>query len=393
MTHTEEPVIRRTTFPNGGRRVELMQGDVSCSRIEQLVPFTIHIGKAMVRMDGISGLGTEAEFRYRGYASRVMEAAIETMTEGDAAIAMHYGIPDFYPRFGYATAGPEHYILLTEEADKYPLPEGWSIRPLTKEDLPTISRIYDQAIADSVGAAVRASNAWPWTRLADAVAGRNDDVCRVVVSPAGEVEGYAWYSGHFWYVPHCQRYFTPDAFVLCEVIAASHGAAYALLSACRHWAEEEAPGQAVTLPVPPTGFVAMAARQQTASFVRKYTRCGNSMARVLNVERLLRALLPELSARLAAAECTYSGTIVFDTDIGSAAIEITPESVTLADDARGSHTSIPLPQATLARLALGAYPPADLLDGLRCALPPRAYRTLVTLFPERSPHMYFPDRY
>ena len=35
---------------------------------------------------------------------------------------MLYGIPNFYPKFGYATAGPEHFIELTRLTDPAVLP-------------------------------------------------------------------------------------------------------------------------------------------------------------------------------------------------------------------------------------------------------------------------------
>ena len=52
-----------------------------------------------------------------------------------------------------------------------------------------------------------------------------------------------------------------------------------------------------------------------------------------------------------------------------------------------------LPQAALARLALGAFPPGDVVDGLDPPPGPRERDLLAALFPARRPHMYWPDRY
>src|ERR1041385_4071760 len=87
--------------------VELRLGERSISRL-WIVPFVLHIGKAKVRMDGIGGVGTDEEYRNRGYSRRVLEATVEHMQRGDAALSMLYGIRDFYPKFGYVTAGPDH---------------------------------------------------------------------------------------------------------------------------------------------------------------------------------------------------------------------------------------------------------------------------------------------
>jgi hypothetical protein len=52
-----------------------------------------------------------------------------------------------------------------------------------------------------------------------------------------------------------------------------------------------------------------------------------------------------------------------------------------------------LPQTALARLALGTFPPGDVLDGLDSPPGPQERDFLAALFPARYPHMYWPDRY
>src|SRR5215211_2455125 len=66
-----------------------------------IVPLLMRIGKAVVRMDGIGGVGTDEPFRRRGYSRRVMVAAVDAMRSGDAALSTLYGIQDFYPKFGF----------------------------------------------------------------------------------------------------------------------------------------------------------------------------------------------------------------------------------------------------------------------------------------------------
>lgn len=92
-------------------RVELWNDGRSVSRC-WIVSLRIRIGEAVVRMDGIGGVGTEPESRNQGYARRVLQAAIRRMSAGDAALTMLYGISNFYERFGYVQAGPEHLVSL-----------------------------------------------------------------------------------------------------------------------------------------------------------------------------------------------------------------------------------------------------------------------------------------
>ncbi|HEV2124783.1 MAG TPA: GNAT family N-acetyltransferase, partial [Chloroflexota bacterium] len=145
----------------GQTRVELLMAGHAVSRL-YIVPFTIRIGDATVRMDGIAGVGTDEEHRNRGYARHILEAAVEHMRHGDAALTMLYGISDFYHRFGYTTAGPDHYIHLTHLEREPSLPPGWTVRPLQPGDLPSVQRLYDLNTRHAVGVAVRAPDSYIW---------------------------------------------------------------------------------------------------------------------------------------------------------------------------------------------------------------------------------------
>ncbi|HSV72679.1 MAG TPA: GNAT family N-acetyltransferase, partial [Chthonomonadales bacterium] len=139
---------------DGATRAELhVEG--RCASKLWIVPRTLRIGEALVRMDGIGGVETEEECRQRGYSRRVIEASIRRMRQGDAAFSMLYGIRDFYTRFGYVTAGPEHRLRLTVAHEPRTLPEGWTARTYSPADLPALAALYDANTADAVGAATR----------------------------------------------------------------------------------------------------------------------------------------------------------------------------------------------------------------------------------------------
>ena len=373
-------------------RVEL-HADGQCVSRLWIVPRTLRVGKAEVRMDGIGGVGTEESHRLRGYSRRVLEAAVRRMAEGDAALSMLYGIRDYYTRFGYATAGPEHRLRLTHAVEPRPLPDGWSARPYEPGDLPTLSALYDAAIADAVGAAVRSPGEGVWARLRDAEPEARPDACRVVCDASGAVRGYAWRGAGFWPIEEEQPG-RPDTLLLGEVIADSVESGRALIAVCHAWAAEEAakrerPVGAVETPTPPNTLLCQAAALGDAMVIRGFARCGGSMARVLNVERLLRALLPELDRRARKAGVRWEGALRIETEIGSAGLLWERDS--LRCSAEGASLRARMPQATLARLALGAYPPALLLSEIEAEPATRA--ALAALFPERHPHMYVPDRY
>jgi GNAT superfamily N-acetyltransferase len=400
-----EPQIR--FVPDGGStRVELLVGEASVSRL-WIIPFTICIGVARVRMDGIGGVGTDEAHRRHGYSRRVLEASVAWMRERDGALSMLYGIRDFYPKFGYATAGPDHFIQLTRLPEGAAMPAGWTARALTPGDLPAVRRLYDASTGRGVGACARREDGATWIRLREIADGAAEDDCRVILNPSGTVAGYLWEGRRFWYSDMLRHDF-PEALVLSEVMAAGPAAADAALAAARLWAAEasrrrdSSPVATVLLSHPPEGVVAAAAMRQDARVDLRWSGCGSSMARVLDVERLCRALVPELTLRAQAARLPIAGTLRIETEIGAVTLDVGPDGVSVVSErgAPGGDRRPPaadffvrLSQADLARLVLGVFPPGDMLA--RLSTPPDAVTAelIGVLFPRRHPHMWLPDRY
>lgn len=382
----------KITEGEGGRhhRVELMVDgrSVSCAWIVHL---TIRVGCAPIRMDGIGGVGTGDEYRNRGYSRRVLEYAVDWMVDGDAAISMLYGIPDYYHKFGYATAGPDHSIRLPLYPGSPALPAGWGRRPAAEADLCRLKSLYGICCQGEVGSSVRRDGAYQWQRLADAVAARGEDACLVAVSPAGVVEGYAWQVRGVWSTGVLERD-DAGAVHFGEAMATSIDAATSVLAAAHGWAREHAGDRTeLRLSVPHDGVVAQAAARCDAEFRTQHCATGGSMARVLDLRRLLDPLLPELSARLAAARHPYHGCVRIATDMGDADLAIGPGGVGIAPAGSAPDLVVSLPQQDLARLVLGAFAPRSLASVQ--AATPSAADLLAVLFPQRCPHMHLADRY
>jgi predicted acetyltransferase len=399
-TTTSEPseIVIRTDPDSGETSVNLMVGGRKVSWLS-IIPFTLRIGAASVRMDGIGGVGTDSHYRRRGYSRRVLEAAIDHMRAGDGALSMLYGISDFYPKFGYATAGPDYLVLLTELERDNVVPTGWSVRDFVASDLPAMKALYARRSAQSVGTAVRPAHGGVWSHLTAASEEGERDSCHVVIGPEGTLHGYVWRARWCWYVKHKLETDFKDALVLGEVMADGPIAADAVLAVCRQWAQAEAEQRKVkqvVLAFPPEGALAAASMRQEARFVQNFSASGDSMARVLDVTRLLRALAPELQARLQTAHSRFVGALVFETDLGDVTLHIALDRVIVeagVANTSGVLARIAMPQTELARLALGAFPPDDLLA--RLPQPPNeaVKRLLAKMFPLRFPHMCLPDRY
>lgn len=362
-----------------------------------ILALSMRIGAATVRMDGIGGVDTEEAYRHRGLARQVLEAAISHMSTGDAALTMLYGIVDFYPKFGYVTAGPDHRLTLPLTGSPTDAPAGWAVRAFDPSDLPMIMELFDATLSDSSGAVVRDPDQYPWTRLRGVAEEARTHECRVVTGPDGDVRAYAWRGRGCGFVEGYEND-DPDQLIIAEAIAADPAAAEVLLDACHAWAREEAEHEkrAITdlgLIIAPEGLVAAAAQSQTSVASQKMIATGGSMVRVLDVARLLHALKPELDRRVAAARLPWTGTLEIVTDIGSAALTITHDAVHVAEGSEPTTATLNLPQTALARLALGVLDPAELLTALDDPPVGDVATALTTLFPRRNPHLSLLDRY
>jgi hypothetical protein len=298
-----------------------------------------------------------------------------------------------------------------------PPPEGWRVRRATPGDLGAIQALYDRTTADVAGAAVRETegsgwSARAWTNLA-ATLGREDAAhCRVVEAPDGQVVASCWRGEDASWFVRANEQWSPETMAFAEVLAESMPAAEAVLAACRAWALEEGARRVVksaTLGVPLEGLIGRAAAFQDADRIRGHHRTGGFMARTLDPLRLLTQLLPELQARLydagvhdGALQITTkegSVTVRFDRDMPHLSAHQTAESaVPVSSETPGierddeAGVTLALPQTVLAQLALGAFPPEDLLARLDPPPAPRAAELLQTLFPQRRPHIFPPDR-
>src|SRR5215211_6174231 len=401
--------------PSGTSDVVLQLHGRQISRVV-IVPMVMRIGAAVVRMDGIGGVGTEEEFRNRGYSRRVMETAIEEIRRGDAALSTLFGIEDFYRKFGYETTGPEYTVILPladAAAPTRSLPRGWCFRPLTADDMPAVKWLYHANTRRATGALVRhdagddpSQTAWlatvnpdarkiglrAWNKLQAIAAESGEDACRVLVDEQGRIAAYAWYGANWWM--GVRRRDLPGAFHIAEAMARDAEAADALLLACGTWGHEaRSDCDSIALAIPPEGLLAWGAAYEGGQMRAVYTRGGNFMGRVLDVSRLLSQLLPQLAARMRSARLPFQGRLTFRTEEGESSIVITADDVLVDGDANGEGLLVELPQTALARLCLGGFDPGDVLARLPNRPDREVEAVLRVLFPQRMPHIYPMDRF
>lgn len=378
--------IRHIPLERGITKVALMRGDEELSST-LVIPMTMRVGVACLRMDGIGSVATPEQHRNRGYSRQVLEAAVSFMTASDAVLSTLYGIPNFYPKYGFATLGPEPIITLRSLEERLSLPVGLDIRPGEPDDLPALQRLYRDETTTAIGALVRDDDWWTWEVLEKALQPGEDEV-RVVMRDQCIV-GYAWRAAKCWWMEFWTRR-EPDGLKLGEAFAADAEAADALIAACRRWAAESGE-HSVAMAFPETIQVGAAARLQNVDVLERYGDEAEFMGRSTGLLELLRELQPELLARwrcVSGSLPSFALTIVTGSE---RATIIGNERGIQIEPGRVGNIEVTIDPGNVARLALGGFDPDRVLE--RVHAPQSAVPILATLFPQRSPYIYPVDRF
>ncbi|MBA2276948.1 MAG: GNAT family N-acetyltransferase [Chloroflexia bacterium] len=385
-----EPKLRLVEQENGWTKVALTLDDQDISRAF-IIPMSLRYGVATIRMDGIGDVATDESHRHQGHSRRVMEAAVARMREGPAAVSTLYGISDFYPKFGYATLGPESSIQLRDLDELKEHPGGWRARQAQADDLPAIRTLYDRCTAEATAALIRAETGVAWGRLCQGVE-RGDDECCVVGDDDGALVAYAWQAKGCWWMSHWERW-SPGGLKIAEAFALTPPAADALLDSCGVWARELRQDR-IELAIPPDGHVALAAMLRTSLACQHSSRDGEFMGRVVGAESLLRSIQPELARLWGAASNHFRGRLLIDTGEERVALAFVDGEVTIAGTAPADSSvmTASISPGDLARLVFGGMPPAEYLARLS-GVDGAAAEMLVALFPRRFPYIYPADRF
>ena len=388
MTDSPRGEIRIDQEDDGNTKVSL---DVNGTIVSWtfVVPMTIRIGESTVRMDGIGGVATLEEHRNQGYSRRVLDAALAHMMAGEALLTTLYGIPDYYPRWGYATVGAEGGMRLTRlDRDNELLP-GYAIRAAQAADLPRLRTIYDDATRDAVGALVRHEGIASWKALTAPIESHADE-CRVIVDDTDEVLAYAWRASRCWWIDTRVRE-DPEGLHIGEAFAMTPSAADSLLAATRQWATEIGKRH-VDIHQPPLGAVGMSVRLQDSATLSLTFRDAQFMGRSIGTAALMRAIEPELQARWARSSFAWTGSLVLRTNEDEATVSLTPTTLNvLAACEAPEAIAVELTPGEVARLVMGSFSPVELLD--RIGVARDISDVLAILFPEQKPYIYPADRF
>ena len=144
----------------------------------------MRFGAALPKM---GGLGTNVEHRWKGYSRRVMEDSIALIREHGFDVAMLFGIPNFYAKFGYATTLPEVRIAFNA-ADAEEAISSYQIQKFETRDAAKVLEIYAANNAEQTGTPVRYAARWREFKMGNSWSERA--AAFVIVDEADEAIGY-----------------------------------------------------------------------------------------------------------------------------------------------------------------------------------------------------------
>ena len=345
--------------------------------------YQMRFGFTQLKMGGICGVATKEVHRNKGYSRRVMDYSTAFMSEHGYDVAMLYGIPNFYHKFGYSTVLPETYV----EFDTKDVPAAaptYQIRKFETEDAPKILALYAANNAERTGTPLREEMGWKeFTKRGGVVPDPY-----VVLSDVGEVIGYFVCDNDA-----TKRDMIDQSCTLFEIgfqdttifETIVHFLAYGVnyTSAVR-----------IRCAIP--------ADHPFTIFCRRYGCWTNTytpkdhmgMMRIINQSSCLKKITGELENRLrrSADLLQWSGQILISSDLGQDCLEIDKGSVAhINNQANAFH--LEMPQDKLIQLMMGRRSIEDLSTEPDVSVSAEIISVLEALFPLGHPHVWWSDRF
>jgi len=358
------PSLKRTPFEHG-TRIEVLVDDTVASSV-LVFNRIVRIGQIPLKLGGIGDVSTKRAYRQQGFARLMLEDAVAFMREDGFHLSALYGIPNFYPKFGYTPAMPgTDSTIYTRDAElaqaRYP------VRRMQPTDRPRVAAIYEQMNANRTLSCVRDPATWTGFRIG---AGWNDRIDALVVLDGEQIIGYASYDLDPW---RCALgevgYSTPDAWSTI------------LAEAARQALEKRV--EKLTINAPADDPFLHYCRRFGCSTTVSYARNAHGMARLINQQATLQAVQPLLKRRLEASPIEWRGTLVFSTDLGT-------DTVSLG---KGPEVQLRLPQTLLTQWLLGYCAVADSVFENDVDVPEQFVPVLAAIFPSGYPYIYASDRF
>jgi hypothetical protein len=354
--------------------------------------YRTNVGRARLRTGGIGCVCCHGKWRKQGVVSRLAESSLWAMEERGYDLSILFGIPDFYHKFGYVRAWSE---------------TGYELKRAELADFPSPGPLHRFSLGESDEAA----------KLYNRIHGRLSGTARrpkIRVHFSDVYPSYGWLdsSGALrGYIRATVKEGKDELLCLEAVgdVAEIKGALFRLARSknCR---------RVRLLSLPERHPLLVDLRRGNCKRTTEFSRRGEAMVTVVNLESCLRKMEGELSARLRTSELAkWRGEFLLDQHGERVLLGITKNGVKVkgADSkrarnlARAFGEAVPSDIGTLAgpfphqlqggdqmaQLILGSDEPEEIVVAGKMRLRGDARRLLPVLFPNLHPNLSTWDRY
>lgn len=329
--------------------------------------FTMRVEGARLRVAGICDVATAPQLRRQGLMRKVLGDCLEGLESSGYDVALLFGIPRAYDRFGFVPAAPEvSYLIRTQSAPD--LPAVGRLRRFRRRFPDSLTHLFNRTRTRCTGSFVRPTR-------------------------GGVIRHACGQAGHAWGPVNSPAGYVLTAVVddVLEVQDWAGGARDVLAAAVRLARLRKAAGirfRALRSVHPLAGLLRLGDCQVTIS----HARSGGAMVRVVNLRSCLAKMDRVLTSRLRASRLRYAKGVLAMHN-GGDVVHIHLRNG-LADPGPALPTRHHLRAGdAVARFIIGSDEPDELLaaHGLRCGGMTREWVRI--LFPNRHPQFPIPDRF
>jgi predicted N-acetyltransferase YhbS len=251
-----------------------------------LIPWTWRYEDVTISSGEMGIVGTLEDYRRRGLIRAQVALFKRRLAERGCLTSHIQGIPYYYRQFGYEYAMPlEGGLRIEFRHVPVPPDPPSTFRQATPDDIPTLTRLYDEAASDLAIRTVRGEPIWRYL-LTYAVDTETAVEFWLVLNGDGQVVGYMGIPKHHF----------GEELVACEVSRMGFDTALAALNHLKTLGQErEKPG--IRLNLPANSTLMRVARSLEDRELGTYAW----QIHVPDVAALLRALAPVLERRIAAS--------------------------------------------------------------------------------------------
>lgn len=352
-------------------RIALLHGEIAGAL--RITTDTIRIGEARLKMGGLGWVTTAGTHRHKGIARELMLHTMQYLREQRYHVAMLFGIPNFYHRFGFATTLAEYSVAL-DLASTAPAGHNGAlrVRPAKPSDLPAIAKMHSLHDGDTVCSLIRSvahfTNRWDQWKNATVLTDQSGKLRACFLAET-----------------------VPNELDIKEVALAAPEVCPSLLHACAECARAQHLAR-LRFHAPPAHPIARFLLQFRSTHEMRITHNEGGMMAFVNLEEALESMIPEWEHLLDGSAVRNDRIeITFVVDAKPLRLRAHRGAISIAP--ASGQNKLSLTAAELMHLVTGYSYVEDLLERKRRILSAAARNFLHTIFPKRTPFVWPLDRF